>query len=234
MKTHKLFQSVIFLVLATIILPVSVFAASGVVTGTVIDSANDSPIAGAKVILTPHAYGYGTRNYMATTDTRGRFIISNIIESVYSSGGARTWIKYRAYIIPPSNFSPCAQYVSANMSFQFQFIHELVIPLSKIADSGELTGRVFNVDTNTRIANAQVTLKPSAYFYGARDYTTTTGPNGDFVIRGIRRYVYSSGPLPKPVKYSINVYVPGYPEYVSEYISFNNQSIQERQIGLTK
>ncbi len=108
------------------------------------------------------------------------------------------------------------------------------MPLSSIADSGELAGRIFDVGTNAGIAGAQVTIRPSAYGYGTQDYATTTGPNGDYVIRNIKRYTYSSGPLPKPVKYSVNVSAPGYPEYTSEFVSFFYQPMQERQIGLNK
>jgi len=234
MSNKKLFRSILVSILTLVILPVTAFAGGGTLAGKVVDYSVNAPVAGSVVTLKPHVYGYGTHDYTVTTDNKGQFIIGDIIPYVYTSGGAKTLIKYRIYVLPPGSFLARAEYIGGVISFQFEMIQKLTIPLSSIADSGELTGRVFDLGSNAGIAGAQVTVKPSAYGYGTKDYTATTGPNGDYVIRNIKRYVYSSGPLPKPVKYSITVSAPGYPEYTSEFISLYYQPMQERQVGLNK
>ncbi|HPT40720.1 MAG TPA: fibronectin type III domain-containing protein [Candidatus Paceibacterota bacterium] len=50
------------------------------------------------ITLKPHAYGYGTHDYVTNTDGSGYFEFNDIRRSVMSSGGQVTWIRYTLYI----------------------------------------------------------------------------------------------------------------------------------------
>ena len=78
-----------------------------------------------------------------------------------------------------------------------------------------------------------VTLKPTAYAYGTRDYVVTSDINGKYDIKQISRYVYSSGSAPKWVSYYLSVSAPGYDNYTGSTFDFQNSTTIKIDIKLT-
>ncbi len=92
-----------------------------------------------------------------------------------------------------------------------------------------LTGKV-TTQAHSPIPGVKVTLKPRAYGYGTQDYTATTDRNGKYEIQNIKRYVYSSGSLPKWVTYSVSTEIPA--AYTGPSFDFTTSTKRTQNIKL--
>ncbi len=95
----------------------------------------------------------------------------------------------------------------------------------------QLKGTVRN-DQGRPVGGIAVTLKPTVYAYGAHNYIAVSDLSGRYEIKNIARYVYSSGSAPKWVDYYISVSSPGYADYVSNVINFQNSTSIKMDIKL--
>ena len=106
MKSLKFsnFIAVVFVVFLSQLISVSDAraAANGILIGKVCDRTYEpeKPLAGVTVTLKPTVYGYGTHDYVTTTDANGNYRIENIIQGVYTSGGEYTIVCYNVFVEP--------------------------------------------------------------------------------------------------------------------------------------
>jgi len=85
-------------------------------------------------------------------------------------------------------------------------------------------GRVVDSRRRKGISGAYITLKPSTYGYGLRDYKVKTDRNGYFRIKDITGSTYTSGGAQYWANYTLHVSRQGYKSYKSGTINFKNRS----------
>lgn len=184
--------------------------------GSVVSALDLQPVAGAEVTLSPTRTGYGAQNYVVITDAKGYYEINEILSSVDTSGGARYTLHY-TFTVSSNNFET---YSLSPIAFAPGAIIQHNITL--VLNQGTLEGLALN-HSQQMLPEVKVTLRPTAYEYGSRDYTAITDASGRYRISGILRHVFT-GSAYKLVTYRLYVAQTGYNDYVSEEINFQNAS----------
>jgi hypothetical protein len=217
--SRNAYQKSRFWILSLIILSVSILAIPisseaipyGTVRGYAYDAVTRAAVPGAIVVALPN--GATSSRYTAVTNAYGYYQI-NYLPPKASDG---SWINYTV----KATAGAFIDYQGGPVNFSAGFIayHDIWF----IPKPGELSGKILSGANRQPLAGITLTLKPTAYGYGTRDYTVVSDINGAFEIKDILRYTYTSGGALNWVNYNIYVSAEGYAGFVSELIIFNSK-----------
>ena len=193
------------------------------VDGYINDGFRNAPVAGAAVTFTPMSLS--KTNYSVTTNSAGYYVVPNLIWYVDNR------VPYMVTVTAPGYENFTTQTSTSGQPVYFNGGSRYNIAL-RPTSAAELKGTVTD-QTGKMLSGITVVLKPTAYGYGTKDYTTVTDANGNYDLTDVLAYVYSSGSAPKWFAYNLYVNAGGYNDYTSSLFDFKTKRVLTQNATLT-